>query len=142
MKKVVGIGNALVDLIMNLKDDSFLTGFALEKGSMTLIDRQKMNAVLEMGGALNLGLQKASGGSAANTIHGLAQLGVPVGYIGKIGDDDYGAFFRSYMEQGNICATLFKGKADSGKSMILVSPDFERTMATYLGAAIELDASD
>ncbi|MGE5341556.1 MAG: adenosine kinase [Candidatus Omnitrophota bacterium] len=142
MKRVLGIGNALVDLLINLEDDAFLADFGLEKGSMTLIDRDKMNALLNRSVVLNLTMSKSSGGSVANTIHGLAQLGSPAGYIGKIGDDDYGDFFRSYMEHLNIQSTLFKGRSDTGKSIILVSPDSERTMATYLGAAIELNAED
>ena len=142
MKRVLGIGNALVDLLINLEDDAFLADFGLEKGSMTLIDRDKMNALLNRSAVLNLTMSKSSGGSVANTIHGLAQLGSPAGYIGKIGADDYGDFFRSYMEHLNIQSTLFKGRSDTGKSIILVSPDSERTMATYLGAAIELNADD
>jgi sugar/nucleoside kinase (ribokinase family) len=142
MKKVLGIGNALVDLILNLKDDSILSEFNLEKGSMTLVDRQKMNSLLERSASLKLSMNKSSGGSVANTIHGLAQLGTPSGYIGKIGADDYGSFFRSYMEQSNICATLFTGNTDTGKSIVLGSCDSERTFGTYLGAAIELNESD
>jgi sugar/nucleoside kinase (ribokinase family) len=109
---------------------------------MTLVDRQKMNIILEKTTSLNLNLEKSSGGSVANAIHGLAKLGAPTGYIGKIGNDDYGSFFRSYMEQNNICATLFYGDADTGKCISLISKDSERTMVTYLGAAIELDALD
>jgi sugar/nucleoside kinase (ribokinase family) len=144
MKTVLGIGNALVDVLIRLDDDGLLEKFNLDKGSMTLVDKDKMNAVLNHTATLALSeaVRKSSGGSAANSIHGLAQLGAAAGYIGKIGDDDYGAFFRSYMEQNNICATLFKGREDSGKSIVLISRDSERTFATYLGAAIELDAAD
>jgi sugar/nucleoside kinase (ribokinase family) len=144
MKKVLGIGNALVDVLISLEEDELLSKFDLARGSMTLVDKAKMNAVLSHTAAIKLKKepQKSSGGSVANTIHGLAQLGAPSGYIGKIGDDEYGAFFRSYMEQNNISATLFKGAEDSGKSIVLISPDSERTFATYLGAAIELDSSD
>lgn len=142
MKKVLGIGNALVDLIVHIEDDRFLDEFGLEKGSMTLVDHQKMNAILEKVVSLNLNIVKSSGGSGANTIHGFSQLGGKAGYIGKIGNDDYGSFFRQYMEANNICATLFTGKADSGKSVVLVSKDSERTFATYLGAAVELQAED
>jgi sugar/nucleoside kinase (ribokinase family) len=142
MKMVLGIGNALVDILIGLEDDAFLAEVGLEKGSMTLVDRETMNAVLDKAAALKLNMRKSSGGSAANAIHGMAQLGTPAGYIGKIGDDDYGSFFRSYMEQNNICATLFKGEADTGKSIVMVSKDSERTFATYLGAAVELAASD
>jgi sugar/nucleoside kinase (ribokinase family) len=142
MKSVLGIGNALVDALIRIEDDGILAEFGLLKGSMTLVDRQTMNVILEKVASLNLNLEKSSGGSVANAIHGLAKLGVPTGYIGKIGNDDYGSFFRSYMEQNNICSTLFYGNADTGKCISLISRDSERTMATYLGAAIELQAID
>ena len=142
MKTVLGIGNALVDELIPLEDDALLQEFDLEKGSMTLVDKEKMNAILERTVSLDVKTERSAGGSVANSIHGLSQLGTPSGYIGKIGADDYGAFFRSFMEQNNICATLFTGKEDSGKCISLISKDSERTMATYLGAAIELDASD
>lgn len=140
MKTVLGIGNALVDVLIHPVEDTFLSGFKLEKGSMTLVDKEKADDVLS---AVASGdRQRSSGGSAANTIHGLAKLGAPVGYIGKIGDDEWGEFFRSYMGHHNICATLFTGKQESGKSIVLISKDCERTFATYLGAAIELGPAD
>lgn len=144
MKKVLGIGNALVDVLIRLESDELLEKFQLSKGSMTLVDREKMNAVLSYSDSIGLDVnsRRSSGGSVANTIHGLAQLGGSAGYIGKIGDDEWGTFFRSYMEQNNICAGLFLGKEDCGKSIVLISPDSERTFATYLGAAIELNAAD
>jgi sugar/nucleoside kinase (ribokinase family) len=144
MKSVLGIGNALVDILISLEDDALLEKFQLQKGSMTLVDKEKMNTVLSYTAPLELKTKhrKSSGGSVANTIHGLAVLGGSVGYIGKIGPDEYGEFFRSYMSQSNICATLFSGKEESGKSIVLISSNTERTFATYLGAAIELDAHD
>ncbi len=141
-KSVLGIGNALVDALVRIQDDGILAEFGLLKGSMTLVERHTMNVILEKAASLNLHLEKSSGGSVANAIHGLAKLGAPTGYIGKIGKDDYGSFFKSYMEQNNICATLFYGNADTGKCISLISKDSERTMATYLGAAIELEAAD
>lgn len=141
-KKVLGIGNALVDLLINIDSDTFLNDFNLPKGSMTLINREKMEAILNRIASSRMEMQRASGGSVANTIHGLSQLGGIAGYIGKTGKDDYGSFFCSYMEQNNICATLFNGTVDTGKSIIMVSPDSERTFATYLGAAVELNALD
>ncbi len=140
MKKILGIGNALVDVLIRLKNDKLLSDFGLKKGSMTLVDKQKTNKILEA--VTSLDKQKSSGGSAANTIHGLAQFGVPTGYIGKIGDDEYGTFFRSYMTQNNIKSSLFKGREETGKCISLISEDSERTFATYLGAAVELDKSD
>lgn len=140
MKKILGIGNALVDVLVRLKNDKLLSNFGLKKGSMTLVDKQKTNNILEA--VTSLDKQKSSGGSVANTIHGLAQFGAPAGYIGKIGDDEYGTFFRSYMTQNNINSSLFNGREETGKCISLISEDSERTFATYLGAAIELDKSD
>ena len=128
MKSVLGIGNALADVLIRLNDDGLLEKFGLAKGSMTLVDKAKMNAVLSHSETLELREvpQKSSGGSLANTIHGLAKLGAQTGYIGKIGNDDYGLFFRSFMEQNSICANLFIGREDTGKSIVLITPDSER----------------
>lgn len=140
MKTVLGMGNALVDILVRMKDDQLLADFRLEKGSMTLVNRDTAEALLAA--AVLLDVQKSSGGSAANTIHGLSMLGAPVGYIGKIGNDAYGEFFSSYMMQSNICPCLIKSPTETGKSIVLISPDCERTFGTYLGAAVELSPSD
>ncbi|MCP4220320.1 MAG: adenosine kinase [bacterium] len=140
MKKILGIGNALVDVLLKVADDRLLSGFDLEKGSMTLVNRDMMNRVLET--AVTADARKSSGGSVANTIHGLGMLGAPAGYIGKIGRDDYGEFFSSYMEQNNVNVSLFNGKNETGKSIVLITEDSERTFATFLGAAVELDKDD
>ena len=140
MQTVLGMGNALVDALIRIKDDSLLAGFGLEKGSMTLVDKEKSQKILEATASLDK--QKSSGGSTANSIHGMAKLGTPCGYIGKTGNDDYGTFFRSYMTHNNICTTVFTGKEETGKCISLISEDSERTFATFLGAAVELDASD
>lgn len=140
MQTVLGMGNALVDALIRIKDDSLLAGFGLEKGSMTLVDKVKSQKILEATASLDK--QRSSGGSVANSIHGMAKLGTPSGYIGKTGDDDYGSFFLSYMTHNNICTKVFTGKEETGKCIALISEDSERTFATFLGAAVELDASD
>lgn len=140
MKKVLGIGNALVDVLIRLEDDAVLERFGLPRGSMTLVDKNTANALLEATASFKK--EKSSGGSVANAIHGMAMLGAPAGYIGKIGDDEYGEFFAAYMLQNNICTSLFKGKDESGKSIVLISKEGERTFGTFLGAAIELESSD
>jgi sugar/nucleoside kinase (ribokinase family) len=86
--------------------------------------------------------QIASGGSAANTIHGLARLGIETGFIGKVGEDEAGVFFEKDMEECDIKPYLLKSKTNSGRAMALISPDSERTFATYLGAAVELSPED
>ncbi len=140
MAKVLGLGNALVDIMTMLTDDSILEKFDLPKGSMQLVNHEFSNNVNE--GTNHLKKEIASGGSAANTIHGLARLGVETGFIGKVGNDDFGRFFKSDMEKIGIDPLLFLGNSATGKAIALISPDAERTFATYLGAAIELSAHD
>lgn len=138
--KVLGMGNALVDIITILKNDKVLDAFGLPKGSMTLVDLDTSNYInAETSGVYK---QKASGGSAANTIHGLSHMGVETGFIGKVGDDDLGQFFRKDMKNNKIDPILFKSVNETGRALALISPDSERTFATYLGAAIELSTED
>jgi len=140
MAKVLGMGNALVDILVRLESDDILNEFQLPKGSMQLVDFEFSNMVNI--GTEHLPKQIASGGSAANTIHGLAQLGIETGFIGKVGEDETGDFFRKDMEVSNIIPQLLKSKTHSGRAMALISPDSERTFATYLGAAVELSPKD
>lgn len=140
MVKVLGLGNALVDLIINIEDEKLLEKFQLPKGSMTLVDAVKASLVLEA--TKNLKFQVAAGGSASNTIDGLACLGIDCGYIGKIGHDPYGELFREEMISRHIEPRLLFGKNQTGTAITLLSLDAERTFATYLGAAIELSADD
>ncbi len=135
MAKVLGIGNALVDILIRLNDDELLRRFSLPKGSMQLVDMAFARELEST--AVDLDLQQASGGSAANTIHGLAKLGVDTGFIGKVGNDALGDFFRSDMESSGIKPVLFYGQSDTGRAVTLISPDSERTFAVYLGAALE-----
>jgi len=134
------MGNALVDIITQLKDDSILKDFGLPKGSMTLVDLDTSNYIhAETAG---MGKTKASGGSAANTIHGLAHLGVETGFVGSVGDDDMGKFFKKDMEVNQITPILFRTMQETGRAMALISKDSERTFATYLGAAVALNVED
>jgi sugar/nucleoside kinase (ribokinase family) len=137
---VLGIGNALVDIITLLKDDSVLKSFGLPKGSMTLVDRELSNFI--HAATSELPNRKASGGSAANTIHGLAHMGLTTAFIGKIGNDELGQFFRKDMQINKIKTILYNSFTDTGRAVALVSPDSERTFATYLGASDELLAED
>lgn len=140
MRKVLGMGNALVDILMQVDNDQILERLALPKGSMQLVDRLTADKVLAAVG--HNGHSKASGGSASNTIHGLANLGVGTGFLGKIGQDEWGSFFRSDLEAKNIAPYLLESSAESGRALTLISPDSERTFATFLGAAAELSAAD
>ena len=140
MKKVIGLGNALVDVLTQLNDDKVLSELKLPKGSMQLVERENIQKVLEATSAFPR--RQASGGSAANTIHGLAGLGIETAFVGKVGRDEWGGFFRSDLEKRNIKPLLLEGKQESGRAFALISPDAERTFATYLGAAIELEPQD
>ena len=140
MAKVLGMGNALVDIIIRINDDSVLDSFGLPKGSMTLVDLDTSNYIHSE--TAGLPKSKASGGSAANTIHGLAHLGVQTGFVGSVGNDDMGRFFKKDMEVTHITPILFRTMNETGRAMALISSDSERTFATYLGAAIDLTAED
>lgn len=140
MKHILGIGNALVDVMTVLKDDLILKAFSLPKGSMQLVNKEKSEMIKKGTSALKRTL--ASGGSAANTIHGLAKLGVPSGFIGSIGLDETGDFFENDMHKAGVNTTLFRRNSVTGTAVALISPDSERTFATHLGAAVELEAHD
>jgi len=140
MSSVLGLGNALVDVLARLEDDQLLSNLDFPKGSMQLVDEAIVQKVVSA--TAHLKKEMASGGSAANTIHGLAVLGVETGFIGKIGDDEFGRFFREDMSRNNITPHLTAGMNKSGRAYALISPDSERTFATYLGAAIELSSDD
>ncbi len=140
MKKVIGLGNALVDVLVRIDDDRILQQFELPKGSMQLVDKEKSQKIISALGHLKY--EVASGGSAANTINGLANLGVPAGYIGKIHDDRFGEIFRKDMTDKGIEAILLAGNQDTGIATTLISTDSQRTFGTYLGAAVELTPTD
>jgi sugar/nucleoside kinase (ribokinase family) len=140
MAKVLGMGNALVDIMTKLESDDTLKQFNLPKGSMQLVDFEFSSKVNE--GTNHLEKQIASGGSAANTIHGLAKLGIETGFIGKVGEDEFGRFFHDDMVESTITPLLLKSTTPTGKAMALISQDSERTFATYLGAAVELSPED
>jgi|APIni6443716594_1056825.scaffolds.fasta_scaffold133913_1 sugar/nucleoside kinase (ribokinase family) len=140
MAKVLGMGNALVDIITQIDNDGILGEFGLPKGSMTLVDFDTSNFIhAETAG---MPKSKASGGSAANTIHGLAHLGVETGFVGTVGNDEMGRFFKKDMQVNKITPILFRTMHETGRAIALISSDSERTFATHLGAAVELSAND
>lgn len=140
MNKILGIGNALVDIMTSLPDDSYLTKLNLPKGSMQLVDDNTIAKAMDATKGLKQVL--ASGGSAANTINGLSNLGIETAFIGKVGKDEFGDFFRTDMQKNGIQPQLLTGKASTGRALALVSPDSERTFAVNLGAAIEMVPGD
>jgi sugar/nucleoside kinase (ribokinase family) len=132
---VLGIGNAIVDVIARC-DDAMLATHGLAKGAMTLIDENRAEALY---GAMGPGLE-CSGGSAGNTIAGLANLGGKGAYIGRVRDDQLGKIFRHDIRAQGVA--FDSAPADSGPStarcLIFVTPDAQRTMQTYLGACVDL----
>ncbi|TGG92194.1 MAG: adenosine kinase [Aphanocapsa feldmannii 277cV] len=136
---VVAVGNAIVDVLCET-DDSFLSAHGLPKGGMTLIDEGQAKALYA---AMPAGVE-SSGGSAANTIAGIAALGGRAGFIGRVRNDQLGNIFRHDITA--IGATYTTPAVSTGpataRCLILVSPDAERTMCTYLGASVQLDRTD
>ncbi len=140
MYKILSLGNALVDIITSLNEDEELTILQLPKGSMQLVDEQLSIAIDT---ATNTFPKRmTAGGSAANTIKGLAALGVSTGYIGSVGNDDLGRFFEEDLTKYKIRPHLISRTTNTGKAIAFITPDSERTFATYLGAAASLTADD
>lgn len=142
MKSILGIGNALTDILAVLPDDSLLAEFHLPKGSMQHVDVATGDGIWQ---ALKpLGVKYVAGGSAANTITCTAILGMPSSFIGKVGNDELGQLFRSDQEQYGIRTQLLTSEThSSGRSMVFVSGgNAERTFAVYLGAALDLVPED
>jgi sugar/nucleoside kinase (ribokinase family) len=131
--KVLGMGNALVDVLALIDNDALLEQLSLPKGSMQLIDERKLNEINKS----IIGLDKflASGGSASNTIIGIARLGVEAGFLGKIGRDEYGKYFREDLARNGVTPHLTEVDQTSGIATTFISKDGERTFGTYLGAA-------
>ena len=138
--KILGIGNAIIDVICKV-EESFLTKNNLTKGTMKLIfDNKEFKKILA-----NLKIEKTvSGGSVANSIVGLSQLKNNVGFIGKISDDDFGQKYEDGLKEENVKYFYKKQKENlpTGTCLILVTPDSERTMCTFLGVAGKINESD
>ncbi len=140
MKRILGIGNALVDALLEIKDEAIFEQFQLQKGGMEMIELEKKIAIHEaVGGKFD---KMASGGAVANTIVGLAKLGAPVGYIGKIGRDAMGAHYKNEMESMGIHTHFQYSDIDTGVASTFITEDSERTFATYLGAAATMQKEE
>jgi sugar/nucleoside kinase (ribokinase family) len=136
---VYGVGNALVDVQVQVKED-FLLAHGLEKGVMTLVTARKQQELLELVGDLEKKI--SPGGSACNTVVGLAGFGGRAYYAGKVGDDEHGSFFQSALTEVGIRSTVNRGHGSTGTCLVMITPDADRTMQTSLGASIELDEDD
>ena len=139
-KKVLGAGSPILDLLLNVGED-FIPKIRGGKGGMVMVDATEMNEIIGMVSAVP---SKVPGGSSANTIFGLAKLGTPTAFLGKVGDDEEGRFY--VQRYGSIGGDLrsFKKTSDkpTGRCLSLVTPDSERTMRTDLGAAAFLSPDD
>jgi sugar/nucleoside kinase (ribokinase family) len=136
---VVGIGNAIVD-ILGRCDDAFLAKHGAPKGHMRLIDDATISALY---GAMGPGIE-ISGGSAANTLVGISSFGGRTGFIGKVADDDFGRIFAHDIKAASVTFETkpVAGKEPTSRSLILVTPDGERTMNTFLGISTNLDQGE
>ena len=140
MKRVIGIGNALTDVLVNLRNEDVLHNHNIARGSMSLVDSELQSQISKEVAGLPHSL--SLGGSADNTIRAMARLGSEVGFIGKVGHDNTGDRFEQALSNLGIEGKIFRGDNPSGKCISLVSPDGERTMLTHLGAAAEMHAED
>ena len=137
--KILGIGNAIVDVICKV-EDSYLLNNGLTKSTMKLVDKTEFKKLLS-----TLKIEDTvSGGSVANSIVGLSQLGNDVGFIGKINDDDLGQKYEDGLKKENVNYFYNKKKEDlpTGTCLILITPDSERTMCTFLGTAGKISEKD
>ncbi len=138
--KILGIGNAIVDVICKV-DDDFIEKNNLTKSTMKLFFNEKEFKSL----LANLKIEKTvSGGSVANSIVGLSQLGNKVGFVGKVSDDEFGSEYEIGLKKENVEYFYFKKKEElpTGTCLILVTPDSERTMCTFLGTAGKINEND
>lgn len=141
MKSILGIGNALTDILAVLPDDSLLQKYNLPLGSMQHVDATTGNKIWAE--LKKNGVQYVAGGSAANTISCTSIFGMPSSFIGKVGDDELGSLFRQAQQQNGIKSNLLLGTAASGRAMVFITaPNADRTFATYLGAALQLEPDD
>lgn len=131
--KILGLGNALVDVLSRLDDDKTLVSIGIQKGAMDMISKEQMVLIREY----QKGVQttKGPGGANCNTIRTISLLGGESGFVGKVGDDDLADFYEQAIKGSNAHSHLIKTTGMSGSCTVFISPDGERTMGTYLGPA-------
>ena len=140
VKKVLGLGNALTDMLLQVSEDD-LRELGYPKGSMNLISKLEAAAIQQRFASVRKRL--VAGGSSCNAISTIASLGGKAAFIGKIGNDEVGDFYREDMLKNNVKPMLLTSHQEmSGCSIVLITPDGERTFATYLGAAAEMQSED
>jgi sugar/nucleoside kinase (ribokinase family) len=136
--QVIGVGSPLVDILIKV-DDEFIESIEGDKGGMVLVENTTITDILNRHQAAS---EQAPGGSAANTIRGLAKLGIPSGFVGKVGRDSLAQYLEDEFRQIGVTPILKRGHADTGRVLSMITPDSQRTMRTYLGASQELAPAD
>tara|TARA_B100001248_G_scaffold101722_1_gene75685 strand:+ start:1516 stop:2526 length:1011 start_codon:yes stop_codon:yes gene_type:complete len=136
---IYGIGNPIVDIIFHVSDDE-IKALELKKGTMSLVSKNRQNEIIN-----HLKMKNASvfpGGSAPNTIIACSGLGIPSALSGKIGDDNFGKIYLDQIKKHNVTSRIVKGNGSTGTSVVLITPDAERTMNTNLGMCREFNEKD
>lgn len=131
--KILGLGNALVDVLSKLESDETLVKIGIQKGAMDMISREKMYVIRKY--QANTETTQAPGGANCNTMRAIALLGGQSGFIGKVGDDNLGQFYEEALLKAGVASYLIKTEGPSGACTVFISPDGERTMGTFLGPA-------
>jgi sugar/nucleoside kinase (ribokinase family) len=140
MKSILGIGNALVDILVRLESDELLKRYRLPKGGMHHVDSDLSDRLWNE--VQSRTARVVAGGSASNTLTGASDLGMSGAFIGKIGSDQLGKLFAGDQLSHGLTPHLLRSLQPTGRCIVFITPDAERTMATYLGAAIDLASAD
>lgn len=135
---VAGVGSALIDILAHENDD-FIAATGAIKGGMTLVDQAFIDRTLSLTGSRTT---KVPGGSACNTIIGVSRLGGRTCFMGKCGQGEYGRLFEADLQKNNVVPTLFASDAPTGRCLSIITPDAQRTMFTFLGAAADMRPQD
>ena len=138
---VIALGNTLMDFLIRI-DEQKLLELSLKKGEMHLVDETKAQALLQKIKEHQLSIEYVPGGSAANTIRGLALLGASVMLIGKVGNDAHGEMYLEQVKKQGVISKIKKHQKQTGHAVTFITPDSERTFSVHLGAAIELVKED
>jgi Sugar kinases, ribokinase family len=133
MNNTVGLGNALVDVLLRIENEKVLSEIGVQRGAMDMISEEQMIAI--QSSQKHLERTMTPGGSVCNTMRAMAKLGAASGFIGKIGSDDIGTFYEKALESAGVSPYFIKTDCVSGCCTVLISPDGERTMCTFLGPA-------
>lgn len=131
--RILGLGNALMDVLLQIEQDDVLTQLGIQKGAMDMINREQTVAFRQL--LADCPRTQAPGGSVCNTMRALAKLGAEAGYVGKIGDDEIGAAYEKALQMAGVAPHFVRTTGESGSCTVMISPDGERTMGTFLGPA-------